>query len=97
MRPRYLGEVHKEGEEHPGKGIPHTEYFEDRWPWSSEMLLRVVKGLFVSAGGQVGGEVDRELEGLLRSGENKEVKPAGLKKATGWRHFGEVGEGGMYI
>ena len=98
MRPRYLGEGHNNEEaEHSRIGIPHTDYFGDEFPWSSEVLLRVLKGLFASASRSVDEGVDRELEGLFRSTSGGEMKTAGLKKGNGWQRSREIGEGGMYI
>jgi len=92
MRPRYLGGVHnEEDQEHASIGNPRTDYFGDNIPWSGEMLLRVVKGLFVTAGNLVVGEVDREIEDLLRSSSLDEMTKARLKKGK------QLGEGGMYI
>jgi hypothetical protein len=96
MRPRYLGEVHNDEEEaeHSRISIPRADYFGDEFPWSSEVLLRVVKSLFASAGRAVGGDVDRELEDLLRSTSHEEMTTAGLKEGKGWQRSGEFG---MYI
>jgi len=92
MRPRRLGELHNEEDaEHSRIGIPRTDYFGDDVPWSSEMLLRVVKGLFMTANKLVGGDVDLEIEGLLRSASLDEMTKARLKKGK------QLGEGGMYI
>jgi hypothetical protein len=96
MRPRNLGDVDKDEEEaeYSRTGISRTDSFGDESLWSSQMVLRVVKGLFVSAGRPVGQDVDRELEdlfGLTYSSENKEP---GAKEVKGWRGVREVG---MYI
>jgi hypothetical protein len=92
-RPRYLGKVDKEEADHSRVTTTRMDYIEDEFPWSSEMLLKVVKGLFVSTGGPVGGD---ELESLLRWPSNSSENRAGLKKEKGWRHF-QNGESGMYI
>lgn len=98
MRPRYLGEVHKnEDAEHSRIRIPHPDYFGDEFPWSSEVMLRVLKGLFASASGSVDEGVEGDLEGLWRSTSGDEMTTAGMKKGNGWQRSREIGEGGMYI
>ena len=98
MRPKYLGEPDKVEAENSRIMIPPTDHLEDDFSWSSEMLLRTMKSLFMAVGIPVGGDADRQLEGLLKPpcDENK-VITAGPKEGKGSRHFQEVRETGMYI
>jgi len=83
MRPRLPGPVDKNGDDDDGYYL-----------WSNEVILAVVRALFVFAGLDVN---QQDVEDMLKiDGDTYVMLPGGVKKRKDWRQQ-NVEESGMYM